>query len=258
MSGATRNKLGAVDAVVLVVLAFVVAADRDERLAARRARRPHREQPLHARRRHASRPRRHRRADQPLSLLLGRGDGRRSRRCARMRRRVREMLEEFAANAPTASSSSNVVDPLPFSEEEDRAEQFGLQGVHGRRGGEPVYFGLAGTNSVGTTDSDPVLPARRARSRSSSTTSPSSSTTSRTRSKTVVGLLSSAPIGGGFDPQTQQPSQPWVVVEQAKQLFEVRTLPGERARDRRRRRRALDRASEDARRRRRSTPSTSS
>jgi ABC-type uncharacterized transport system involved in gliding motility auxiliary subunit len=38
-------------------------------------------------------------------------------------------------------------------------------------------------------------------------------------------LLTSAPIGGGFDPQTQQPTQPWVVVEQAQQLLEVRTLP---------------------------------
>ena len=38
-------------------------------------------------------------------------------------------------------------------------------------------------------------------------------------------MLTAAPIGGGFDPQTQQPSQPWVVVEQAKQLLEVRTLP---------------------------------
>ena len=38
-------------------------------------------------------------------------------------------------------------------------------------------------------------------------------------------MLTSAPIGGGFDPMTQQPSQPWVVVDQAKQLLELRTLP---------------------------------
>jgi ABC-type uncharacterized transport system involved in gliding motility auxiliary subunit len=37
--------------------------------------------------------------------------------------------------------------------------------------------------------------------------------------------LTSAPVGGGFDPATQQPSQPWVIVDQAKQVLEVRTLP---------------------------------
>src|SRR5690606_19600507 len=42
--------------------------------------------------------------------------------------------------------------------------------------------------------------------------------------KTVVGLLTTAPISGGFDPMTQQPSQPWVVVSQARQLLEVRNI----------------------------------
>ena len=45
------------------------------------------------------------------------------------------MLEEFAASAPDGKLVLNVVDPLPFSEDEDRAEQFGLQAAnvgHGR------------------------------------------------------------------------------------------------------------------------------
>ena len=62
--------------------------------------------------------------------------------------RVREMLEEFAQRAD-GKIRLQVIDPLPFSEEEDRAAQFGLQAVNLARGGDPVYLGLAGSNSVG-------------------------------------------------------------------------------------------------------------
>src|SRR5436190_13012466 len=137
--------------------------------------------------------------------------------------RVREMLEEFAARAPEGKLVLHVVDPQPFSEEEDRAEQLGLQSTPIGQGGDPVYFGLAGTNSVGTTDRIAIFDPRKesfleydiARLVYNLATT----------DKTVVGLLSSAPIGGGFDPVSQQPAQPWVVVEQAKQVLDVRTLP---------------------------------
>ena len=139
--------------------------------------------------------------------------------------RVREMLEEFEANAPDGKLVLNVVDPLPFSEDEDRAEQFGLQGASIGTAGEAVYFGLAGTNSVGDTDRIPFFqPDPRKEAFLEYDLARLVYNLAKT-DKTVVGLLTAAPIGGGFDPQTQQPSQPWVVVEQAKQLLEVRTLP---------------------------------
>ncbi len=140
--------------------------------------------------------------------------------------RVREMLEELAANAPDGKLVLNFVDPLPFSEEEDRAEQLGLQSADIGAGGDPVYFGLAGTNSVGTTDRIPFFqPDPRKEAFLEYDLARLIYNLANT-DKTVVGLLTSAPVGGGFDAQTQQPSQPWVVVEQAKQLLEVRTLPG--------------------------------
>jgi ABC-type uncharacterized transport system involved in gliding motility auxiliary subunit len=137
--------------------------------------------------------------------------------------RVRELLEEFAARAPEGKLVLHVVDPQPFSEEEDRAEQLGLQATPIGQGGDPVYFGLAGTNSVGTADRIAIFDPRKesfleydiARLVYNLATT----------DKTVVGLLSSAPIAGGFDPVSQQPAQPWVVVEQAKQVLDVRTLP---------------------------------
>jgi ABC-type uncharacterized transport system involved in gliding motility auxiliary subunit len=139
--------------------------------------------------------------------------------------RVREMLEEFAARAPEGKLVLNVVDPLPFSEEEDRAEQLGLQAANIGPAGEAVYFGLAGTNSVGTTDRIPFFqPDPRKEAFLEYDLAKLVYNLSNT-DKTVVGLLTSAPVGGGFNPATQQPTQAWVVVEQARQLLEVRMLP---------------------------------
>jgi ABC-type uncharacterized transport system involved in gliding motility auxiliary subunit len=139
--------------------------------------------------------------------------------------RVREMLEEFEANAPDGKLVLNVVDPLPFSEDEDRAEQFGLQAANVGPAGEAVYFGLAGSNSVGATDTIPFFQPDPRKEAFLEYDLARLVYNLATTDKTVVGLLTAAPISGGFDPQTQQPSQPWVVVDQAKQLLEVRTLP---------------------------------
>jgi ABC-type uncharacterized transport system involved in gliding motility auxiliary subunit len=137
--------------------------------------------------------------------------------------RVREMLEEFAARAPEGKLILNVVDPQPFSEEEDRAEQLGMQAANVGAGGEAVYFGLAGTNSVGTSDRIALFDPRKESFLEYDIARLVYNLANT--DKTVVALLSTAPIGGGFDPVSQQPAQPWVVVEQAKQLLEVRTLP---------------------------------
>jgi ABC-type uncharacterized transport system involved in gliding motility auxiliary subunit len=139
--------------------------------------------------------------------------------------RVREMLEELEANAPDGKLILNVADPLPFSEEEDRAEQFGLQAASIGAGGEAVYFGLAASNSVGETDTIPFFQPDPRKEAFLEYDLARLIYNLATTDKTVVGLLTSAPVGGGFNPQTQQPSQPWVVVDQAKQLTEVRTLP---------------------------------
>ncbi len=139
--------------------------------------------------------------------------------------RVREMLEEFAATAPDGKLVLEVVDPLPFSEEEDRAEQLGLQGAPIGPNGEAVYFGLAGTNSVGTTDRIPFFDPDPRKEALLEYDLARLVYKLATTDKPVVGLLTSAPVGGGFDPQTQQPTQAWVSVEQAQQLLDVRTLP---------------------------------
>jgi len=68
--------------------------------------------------------------------------------------RVRELLEEYRA-AANGKLRLQVIDPQPFSDEEDRAVAMGLQGVPVNQAGEQVYFGLAGSNSA---DKDAVIP----------------------------------------------------------------------------------------------------
>lgn len=58
---------------------------------------------------------------------------------------VREMLGEYAALAK-GKIRLEFYDPEPFSDTEDRALAYGLQGVPVDQGGVQVYFGLAGSN----------------------------------------------------------------------------------------------------------------
>ena len=58
---------------------------------------------------------------------------------------VREMLSEYAAISG-GKIRLQFYDPEPFSDTEDRALAYGLQGVPVDQGGVQVYFGLAGSN----------------------------------------------------------------------------------------------------------------
>ena len=135
--------------------------------------------------------------------------------------RVRELLEEFEA-AADGKIRLEVIDPLPFSMEEDRAAQFGLQGIQTGASPDPIYMGLAATNSVDDEeiirffepDKEEFLEYDIARLISIlSQPEP-----------TVVGLISGVGMTGNFDPRTQQMQSPWIVYNQAQQLFEIEDL----------------------------------
>lgn len=61
--------------------------------------------------------------------------------------RVREMLQSYRA-AARGRLRVVEVDPQPFSEEEDEAEAAGIEPVRLREGGDAIYFGLSGANSI--------------------------------------------------------------------------------------------------------------
>lgn len=136
--------------------------------------------------------------------------------------RVRELLEEYAM-AADGKIRLNFIDPVPFSEAEDRATQFGLQGVPATTGGDRFYFGLAGTNAV---DGVEVIPFFQPEKETLLEYDISKLIYSLANPrKPVIGLMSSLPMTAGFDPMTQQPRQPWIITEQLQQVFEVRNLP---------------------------------
>jgi gliding motility-associatede transport system auxiliary component len=137
-------------------------------------------------------------------------------------RRVRDMLEEFAAES-NGNLVLSTIDPAPFSEDEDRASQFGLEPVSAGGLGESIYFGLVGTNSVG--DEDTISFFQPSKENFLEYDIARLVYNLANPIKTKIGLFTSLPVGGGFDPRTQQPSKPWVVVQQAQQLFDVETLP---------------------------------
>ncbi len=135
--------------------------------------------------------------------------------------RVREMLYEFR-RAADGNINLNVIDPLPFSEDEDRAAQFGLQGIGIAGSPDPIYMGLAGTDSI---DNEEIIPFFQPdKERFLEYDIAKFVSTLANPQREVIGLISGAPMSGDFDPQTQQMLPPWVIYEQAQQLFDVRIL----------------------------------
>ena len=139
--------------------------------------------------------------------------------------RVRETLEEYAARAK-GKIDLQVIDPEPFSAEEDRAVALGLQGVPLEQGGEKVYFGLAATNSTDDQELIPFFQPERERFLEYDLTKMIHAIARPKR--TVIGLASSLPVEGDFAAAMQgQPLRPYAIVNQLRQLYELRTISTE-------------------------------
>ncbi|HXP76506.1 MAG TPA: Gldg family protein [Stellaceae bacterium] len=139
--------------------------------------------------------------------------------------RVRETLEEYAARAQ-GKIDLQAIDPEPFSPEEDRAVALGLQGVPLEQGGEKVYFGLAATNSTDDQELIPFFQPERERFLEYDLTKMIHSI-ARPK-KTVVGLVTALPLEGNFAAALQgQPLRPYAIVNQLRQLYELRTISTE-------------------------------
>ena len=136
-------------------------------------------------------------------------------------RRVEEMLKAYQREAG-GKLKLKVIDPAPFSEEEDQAAEFGLQAVPLQQGGDSLYFGLAGKNAEGDTQVIPffALDQEEFLEYELSRLVQSLAKTERP----VVGVLSGLQISGGFDMQARQPTPPWMLMEEIRQLFQIESL----------------------------------
>jgi ABC-type uncharacterized transport system involved in gliding motility auxiliary subunit len=133
--------------------------------------------------------------------------------------RVRSLLDSYAS-AAKGNIILEVIDPKPFSEEEDRAVAFGIDGFTGI-GGERLFFGLAATNSTtGKATIGVFAPDREAFLEYDLTRLVSEL---GRRGKPVVALLDGLGLAG--NPMMRMPEQQ--VLAQMKQFFDVKPLSGE-------------------------------
>jgi ABC-type uncharacterized transport system involved in gliding motility auxiliary subunit len=135
--------------------------------------------------------------------------------------RVRELLEEMAQRSK-GKLRLTVIDPKPYSEDEDRAAEFGLAAAPMGASGESLYFGLAGANS---TDGREVIQFFQPDKEEFLEYDVASLIQRLNKPKRpVVGLLSSLPVDASFDQMSGQMREGWASIAQLRELADVRTL----------------------------------
>ena len=143
--------------------------------------------------------------------------------------RVQELLREIII-ASNNRISLSVIDPQPFSEEEDLATQFGIQAVPISQGAPGIYFGLV----VAQPEDQENNPQGRA-----AETLPlirpeleqfleyefmKLITKVNEPDLQVVGLLTELDIDGGFDPVAGQATAQWMIMDIIRQLYAVQRV----------------------------------
>ena len=137
--------------------------------------------------------------------------------------RIKGLLGEYE-RASNGMVRVRIIDPEPFSEEEDRAVGYGLSGVPLDGGEEKLYMGLVGTNSIDDEDIIPFLSTSRESFIEYDITRMVYNLSAP--ELPVIGLLSSLPING-MGPQAALrgvTAPAWVVMEQVDELFDVQTI----------------------------------
>src|ERR1700675_4715871 len=134
--------------------------------------------------------------------------------------RVREFLEELATRSG-GKIHLRIVDPQPFSDDEDHAAEYGLQPL--RAGiGETLYFGLTGTNSTDGRSSIPSFQADREEFLEYDVAKLINDL--GTPKKPVIGLMTSLGLQGQFTPMTGHMGERWPILTQLQDVCTMRTL----------------------------------
>lgn len=158
--------------------------------------------------------------DEPITLKLFRSKELANKYVAAYSQRVEELLVEYK-NLAGGKIALEVLDPEPFSETEDQCVQYGIQAVPVPEGS--LYFGLAGSNSLGEDKAMPFLDPSKEEfleyDLSKLVYSLSNST------KPVLGVLSSLPIEGAANAFMRNAPQPWYIMDAVRELnYETRSI----------------------------------
>jgi len=138
--------------------------------------------------------------------------------------RVKDLLEEYVSLS-NGNLKLIVADPEPFSEIEDEAVEYGLQGVPVDSTGNQAYFGLVGINEADKREAIPFLQPDKEESLEYEVTRLIYSLANPKRS--VVGLMTDLPMSGMASNPFMQPNdggQEWFILNKLKQSFDVKQL----------------------------------
>lgn len=134
--------------------------------------------------------------------------------------RVRALLSQYR-DISRGRLELEFIDPEAFSDAEDRAVAAGLKGIRLNREGETGYFGLVATNSTDNRSVVEFFAPERERFLEYDLSRLIFSLANP--KKRVVGLISTLPLEGTFDPRGGM-VPPWLIVEQMRDFYEVKTL----------------------------------
>lgn len=160
--------------------------------------------------------------DETITLRLFLSDGIASSvpAVASYAQRVEDLLREYQRYAG-GRIELEIIDPEPFSPEEDQAQRHGLRSIPANDGGEALYFGLVGTNAVDDTQVIRFFSPQRQKLLEYDLTRAIYQLDRA--EQPVVGLVSSLPLeaparmGGGG-------RQSWLIVDQIEKLFTVQSI----------------------------------
>ena len=136
-------------------------------------------------------------------------------------KRIKELLEEYQLRSK-GKIKLNVIDPLPFSDEEDDAMKYGLQGVPSKTKEENIFFGLVAANRY---DSYKIIkffdPGKEAIIEYEITKVLYSILEMK---KPKVGVMTSLPLFGGYNFTKNEPTPEWAIIQKLKPLFDIELI----------------------------------
>lgn len=157
-----------------------------------------------------------------LRLFLSRKPAIRLPSISSYAKRVQELLGEYV-HAANGKLVLTVIDPEPFSEDEDRAVGYGLNGIPLDEE-STFYFGLVASGPTADEEVIPYFSTEREELLEYDITRLIYQVSNP--KQRVIGLISFLPLDG-VNPRAALAGvrpQPWLVLDQIKQFFEVRTL----------------------------------
>lgn len=147
--------------------------------------------------------------------------------------RVQELLQEMEI-ASEGNVTLRMVDPIPFSEEEDEAVEYGVQRVPLSEGGEEVFFGIVALDPS-TVPAEGGEAAAEKIFKTIALVRPDQEefleyevakliTQVANPTPPVVGFLSTVPVDGGMNPETMRPVAPLMIMDTIRQLYTARRV----------------------------------